>query len=295
MVVSDCQFTGAIGNHLAASLWPGERASERPDAATVLLLHGGGQTRHAWSGTARRLSGMGLRSIALDHRGHGESEWVSSCAYSFFDFADDVRVVAGQLTRDTGQKPLVIGASLGGLSALLAQDQMRVQGEGDLFSGLVLVDVVPWLDPRGVAQITGFMRQRMGDGFASLEEAAEAVQAYLPGRARPESLDGLRKNLRQGEDGRYRWHWDPRFLEGPRPISTDADAVEQALVMAAGALTLPVMLVRGQRSELVSEELAKRFLNLVPHTIYRDIAGAGHMVAGDKNDLFADAIVDFVS
>ncbi|WP_350334772.1 alpha/beta hydrolase [Coralliovum pocilloporae] len=279
-------FSGVARNRVAGSVWPAAGDS----SGVALLLHGGGQTRHAWTGTARCLSNAGITCVAIDHRGHGESDWVSSANYSFFDFADDVAAVAADMTERFGTRPLSIGASLGGLSTLLAEDKA---GHG-LFSGIVLVDVVPWLDPRGVAQITGFMRQHVELGFASLEDAAEAIHGYLPQRARPQSLDGLRKNLRLGKDGRYRWHWDPRFLDGPRPVSTDAALVEEALVRAASSVTCPLMLVRGQRSELVSEELAQRFRTLVPHAHYRDIAGAGHMVAGDRNDRFTDAIVEFL-
>jgi pimeloyl-ACP methyl ester carboxylesterase len=139
------------------------------------------------------------------------------------------------------------------------------------------------------------MRAQLREGFGSIAEAADAVAAYLPHRPRPRSHEGLKKNLRLHPDGRWRWHWDPRFLEGNRRIGAGAEDVERALVAAAKAITIPALLVRGASSELVQEEHAKDFLKLVPHASYVDVTGARHMVAGDRNDQFANAIEGFLS
>jgi pimeloyl-ACP methyl ester carboxylesterase len=276
-------FLGADGNRLVASEMgqPG-----RP----VLLLHGGGQTRHAWAKTARRLAEEGWHAIALDQRGHGDSEWVTRGGYTFPDFAADAIAVARQVTREHGAKPVAIGASLGGVASLLA----LAEGVSPVFSGLVLADVVPRMDPRGVAHIQGFMRARADQGFASVEEAAEAVAAYLPHRPRPSSLDGLKKNLRHHPDGRWRWHWDPRFLDGPRSVNAEWERVEDRLLQAAQAVSVPALLVRGGSSELVTPEAAEEFLSLAPAVEYVDVAEARHMVAGDRNDAFANAILSFM-
>ncbi|MDJ1159402.1 alpha/beta hydrolase [Chelatococcus sp. SYSU_G07232] len=275
-------FTGAAGNRLVATV-----AGEGPRVA--LLLHGGGQTRHAWAETAERLAAAGWTAIALDQRGHGESEWPAEGAYAFPDYAGDAAAVARTVAAERGTRPVAIGASLGGIASLLAL------GAGAVFSGLVLVDIVPQMDPRGVAHVQGFMRARAREGFASVEEAADAVAAYLPHRPRPRSLEGLRKNLRLDPDGRWRWHWDPRFLDGPRSVNTDWAAVGEALHEAARNLAVPSLLVRGGSSELVSEAAARAFLEMAPATEFADIAEARHMVAGDRNDAFAAAILDFLA
>jgi pimeloyl-ACP methyl ester carboxylesterase len=276
-------FRGAAGNRLVAS-------EMGPAGRPVLLLHGGGQTRHAWSRTARSLAERGWHAVAVDQRGHGDSEWVPQ-GYSFRDFADDVSAVAGQLAREHGTGPVAVGASLGGIAALLAQGAPG----GSVLKGLVLVDIVPRMDPRGVEHVQGFMRERAREGFGSIEEAAEAVAAYLPHRPKPASLDGLKKNLRHHPDGRWRWHWDPGFLDGPSSVNTDWDEVQADLLKAPGALTVPTLLVRGASSELVTPEAAAEFLSLAPDAEYVDVAGARHMVAGDRNDVFANAVVDFLS
>ncbi len=164
-----------------------------------------------------------------------------------------------------------------------------------MFSALVLVDITPRVDRRGRRQDPGLHARAAREGFASIAEAADAVAAYLPHRPRPRSHEGLKKNLRLHPDGRWRWHWDPRFLEGNRRIGAGAEEVERALVEAAKRVKIPALLVRGASSELVQEEHAKEFLKLVPHASYVDVSGARHMVAGDRNDQFANAIEDFLS
>jgi pimeloyl-ACP methyl ester carboxylesterase len=105
----------------------------------------------------------------------------------------------------------------------------------------------------------------------------------------------LKKNLRLHPDGRWRWHWDPRFLDGARPINSNRNEVEAALIEAARRITIPALLVRGASSELVKEAHAREFLDLVPHAEYVDVADARHMVAGDRNDHFASVILDFLN
>lgn len=281
-------FTGAEGNRLVADRFGA-------GLRTAILLHGGGQTRHSWDGTAERLAARGVSAIVVDQRGHGESEWVPSRHYAFADYAADAREIARRILDETGEKPIAVGASLGGIASLMAEGGEATGGGGGHFAALVLVDIVPRMDMGGVAKITGFMRERMAEGFATVEEAADAIAAYLPHRERPKSLDGLAKNLRRHEDGRFRWHWDPAFLSGPVPVGAGKETLLDRMHAACDRLALPVLLVRGQRSELVSEERAREFLDMVPHARTVDVSGAGHMVAGDRNDVFAGAVVDFLA
>jgi pimeloyl-ACP methyl ester carboxylesterase len=161
---------------------------------------------------------------------------------------------------------------------------------------IVLVDVTPRLEIPGVQRIIQFMAARP-DGFADLDEVAEFVASYMPHRARPADARGLEKNLRVGADGRYRWHWDPRLLETWNPARFDP-VVAQRIVRERLALSrnirVPLLLVRGRMSDVVSEEGAREFLAAVPHAEYVDLAAAGHMVAGDKNDAFSGAVVGFI-
>jgi pimeloyl-ACP methyl ester carboxylesterase len=281
-------FTGAAGNALVADVYGRE-------GPPVLLLHGGGQTRHAWRKTAQVIVDLGRTAYAVDQRGHGDSEWVADGGYAFSDFAADARVLADTLTARAGARPVAVGASLGGMASLLAEGGAGAPNPDPVFSALVLVDITPRVDLDGVAKVHGFMRAHAREGFASVDEAAEAVAAYLPHRPKPRSNEGLKKNLRLHPDGRWRWHWDPRFIEGKRRTGPDGGAIEATLVAAARRIDIPALLVRGASSELVQEAHAREFLELVPHARYVDVTGARHMVAGDRNDQFADAIKSFIS
>lgn len=271
------RLQGHGGVTLAAEAW-GD-----PEAPPVVLLHGGGQTRHAWGGTAEVLARDGWHAVAVDLRGHGESDWSPQGDYSVEAFVGDVRTWAAQWAT----RPVLVGASLGGISALLAEGE----SSEPLCAGLVLVDIAARIERDGALRIIEFMRARP-EGFASLEEAADAVASYLPHRRRPRDLSGLARNLRRGGDGRWRWHWDPAFLEpgrGPRP-GQDSTRLERA----ARALRVPALLVRGRLSDLLSEEGARHFLALAPHARFADVSDAGHMVAGDRNDAFTDVVVSFL-
>ncbi len=247
------------------------------------MLHGGGQTRHAWKNLARAIARQGYYAIAADLRGHGDSDWSPLGDYAIDRFIADLRAIAASCARP----PVVIGASLGGVTGLLAE------GEGPPFlAALVLVDVTPTVQASGVEMILQFMGAQAKDGFASVAAAAEAVAAYLPHRPRPSSLAGLEKNLRLHADGRYRWHWDPALL--PFKDGADGRPWSERLSAAASRLRLPVALLRGGASELVSPADAETFLALVPGARYIDIAGARHMVAGDVNDRFGQVVLDYL-
>ena len=179
----------------------------------------------------------------------------------------------------------IVGASLGGATAI------RGVAQGLNPAAIVLVDIVPHPEPQGVDRIVNFMRAHL-DGFASLEEAAEAVAAYNPDRPKPRDPRGLRRNLRLQDNGRLRWHWDPRIVE-TRPEGHQLKIEESAEALARN--DLPVLLVRGLQSDVVSEAGVAAFRKILPTLEVADVSGAGHMVAGDKNDAFNQAALDFLS
>jgi pimeloyl-ACP methyl ester carboxylesterase len=250
------------------------------EASTVVLLHGGGQTRHSWADAMRALVERGYRVISYDARGHGDSGWSAAGAYGLDDRADDL---AAALHGTKGPFALV-GASLGGATAIQAA------ARGLRPAALALVDIVPDAEPQGVARIVNFMRGHPG-GFASLDEAVDAVAAYNPERPRPSDPTGLMRNLRQGDDGRLRWHWDPRIVETEPHVHHDA-VRRSARILAE--TTLPVLLVRGLRSDVVSDAGVEAFRRMIPWLEVDDVAGAGHMVAGDRNDAFNAGVLSFL-
>ncbi len=260
-----------------------------PSDPPILFAHGGGQTRHAWGNTARALGSDGWYTVSIDQRGHGDSDWAPDGDYRFDVFAEDLIDVAGVLP----QPPVAVGASLGGGSALIAEGEKVANGEQGAFSALILVDITPRVEKKGADRIIKFMTANLEHGFATLDEAADSIAEYLPHRPRPKDLSGLAKNLRLGDDGRYRWHWDPRFVNDREKL--DRMARVDRMNNAAKNLRLPTLLVRGGQSDLVTVDAAQEFQELVPHAKFADVSGAGHMVAGDRNDAFTQAVIDFLN
>ena len=262
----------ADGLTLAADLVPGD-ARQPP----VLLAHGFGQTRQSWSGTQRRLSEAGHASLAFDMRGHGASmRNPGELPYASAQFVADVHRAADALVGT----PILVGASMGGLTGLLAQAQQP------RFAALVLVDVTPQWENAGAERIQRFMGAHP-DGFADFDAAADAIAAYLPHRRerkRPEQL----RHLLHRRDGRLHWHWDPRLLS---EFMLTGEALQGEVARAAECIDIPVLLISGGRSDLVSDRTVDAFLALVPHARHERLPEATHMVAGDDNDAFADVLL----
>jgi pimeloyl-ACP methyl ester carboxylesterase len=250
------------------------------DAPFVLLLHGGGQTRHAWTRTAARLAGEGWRVVTYDARGHGDSGWSPDGDYELPTHGRDVLAVL----RTLGHPAALVGASMGGTSSLIAASD-----EPSRAWGLVLVDIVPGFAASGVERVRAFMTASP-EGFANLEEAAAAVAAYNPNRA-SKNPAGLMRNLREGADGRLRWHWDPKVI-GNAPTADTSDML--AARLASLPDTLPLMLIAGANSDVVDERAMDTFREQAPHAEIVSVARAGHMVAGDRNDAFGDTISGFL-
>jgi pimeloyl-ACP methyl ester carboxylesterase len=269
-------FTGHQGIRLAADAW-GDAAG-----VPVILQHGGGQTRHAWKRTGQVLGDAGFRAIAFDARGHGDSEWSENGDYSQDAMVADLRHIAHAIGKPD---VVLVGASMGGGTSLVAT------GEGTVLAvALVLVDIAPRIALQGVQNILSFMA-RNPDGFATLDDVADAIATYQPHRPRPTSLQGLAKNVRLGLDGRLHWHWDPKMMLGHR----DVEAREARLRKCARALRVPSLLVRGSASDVLTDDGVQDYLESAADSEYLNIVGAGHMVAGDRNDVFGKAVVEFLT
>jgi pimeloyl-ACP methyl ester carboxylesterase len=270
-------FEGVGGVRLAAD------TLGDPNNPPVILLHGGGQTRWSWGASVQSLADDGFRVINVDLRGHGESDWAPGGDYGFETFTGDLR----NILKAVGGKPFIVGASLGGLCALLTCGEPPFAS----VAGLVLVDIAPRIAAGGTDRVVGFMRST-SKGFASLEEAASAIAEYLPHRTRPIRPEGLAKNLRQGDDGLYRWHWDPAFIQ-QRP-NWSPQAFEDRLMHATQSISVPILFVRGSNSDVLTAAIAKTLAGELPQAEFAEVAGAEHMLAGDENTAFTQAILPFL-
>lgn len=249
----------------------------------VILLHGGGQTRHSWRGTVETLGELGYHALAFDARGHGESDWSTALNYSYNRLADDLEAVIGTVAAE----PVVVGASMGGMTAMHAVGRSK----GALARALVLVDIAPRVDPKGLRRVHDFLNGHP-NGFADIEEASDAVAAYNPHRPRPRDPSGLMKNLRLRDDGRLYWHWDPRFFAS-RSDEQREKSTNRLLDMCPD-IKIPTLLVHGAESDVVSSSGIDELRGRLPQLETALMQGAGHMIAGDRNDAFNAAIMVFL-
>ncbi len=272
------KFKVSSGLNIAASSWG------RDSDPLVILLHGGGQTRHAWGETGEKLSQNGFYVLALDLRGHGVSDWHPNGEYGVDNYKKDIVSILKEI-----KKPAAfIGASLGGMTSL------SIAGDPELREkcwALVMVDIGLYPNLEGSQEIVEFMHSG-SEGFASIEEAAESVANYLPHRKRPRDNRGLEKNLRLKDDGRYYWHWDPRFLDSrPKDIPEDYKEKQKSF---AKVVETPTLLIKGAMSNILTQNEVDDFLEVITHSEFVEIKDAAHMVAGDRNDIFAAAAIDFL-
>ncbi|SDQ54492.1 alpha/beta hydrolase [Pseudoxanthomonas sp. CF125] len=274
-------LTGAGGLALAATAFP--TASSLQASDTLLFAHGFGQTRGAWQRSGTALAAEGYAGLSYDARGHGESARnPADLPYAGEQLADDLIIVAGEHV----QPPVLIGASMGGLFGMISE--ARWPG---LFRAMVLVDITPRWEEAGLQRILGFVTA-FPQGFDSLDHAADIIAAYLPHRRARKTPQELREVLREGSDGRWRWHWDARLIDD---LVRDCAQHQDDIVDAARTIRCPVLLISGGRSDLVSAKTVEEFQTLVPHARHAHLPQATHMLAGDDNDAFTSTVLEYLA
>lgn len=229
--------------------------------------------------------------MMFDLKGHGESYWDRvnpPFQYGPNLVAIDIDETVHKLKLED-RKPILIGASLGGLSSMASNAGQNIAG------ALVLVDVTPKLEPQGVARVMGFMIKHIEDGFETLEDVVKAVSAYTSHRVRKasdsngdgsqankqsdSSFEGLKKNLRYDEiKKRWFFHYDPQFATPSANQKENLEFLEAMLNSCAESIQCPVLLVRGKLTDLISDEGLRRLQQVIPHTEYVDVEHAGHMM-----------------
>tara|TARA_A200000113_G_scaffold224013_1_gene240903 strand:+ start:3038 stop:3874 length:837 start_codon:yes stop_codon:yes gene_type:complete len=250
----------------------------------VILLHGGGQTRHAWGATSKKLSECGFYTLAIDLRGHGDSDWSPNGDYAIENFRDDLVSIIKQI----GKPASLVGASLGGMISLSTAGDQNLR---EYCNALIMVDIGINPNEDGSNEILNFMRSG-SNGFGSIEEASSAISRYLPHRQKPKDYSGLKKNLRLEHDGKYYWHWDPKFIDA---ISKEQIAYRKRSKNYGNSVRVPTLLIKGALSKVLTQQEVDDFLKTIPHTEFVEIDRAAHMIAGDRNDIFANSAISFLT
>ena len=255
----------------------------------LLLVHGFGNEAHFWDDLAPALAPY-YRTLALDLRGHGDSDWDADGRYDHLSMARDLECFAGALGFT---RLVVVGHSLGGRVAL------RFAGRNlEKLAGLVLVDSGPELDARGTTRIRLDTAQQ-SPVFGSVEEYAELLARIYPG-ARRERLARLASSgLRRRENGRYERKLDPALLRRHDSIPEDkqrasAEAEAKALWEALARVDCPTLVVRGAASDVLSAETADRMVETARRGVLAEIPRAGHSVMLDNPEAFRTAVTGFV-
>jgi esterase len=253
-----------------------------PDAPPIVLLHGGHQSAHSWDLVSLHLA-QHYHVLALDQRGHGDSEWARDVAYTNNEMSLDAEAFIGAMRL---QRPLLMGHSMGGRNAMLLTRRNPA-----LLSGLVIVDVGPEVSDRGRAVIAGFVRDN--EEFDDLDHFVRNVQQYDPYRSREHIERTVKYNMLQRADGKFVSKCDanPRRLGVVRGTGPQ----ENITLEDAQGFDLPVLLVRGADSRILTAQAAARFRQALANGTLVTVPNCGHNVHGQNTKGFVDAIGGFLT
>jgi pimeloyl-ACP methyl ester carboxylesterase len=262
------------------------------DGVPLLLLHGFGNEAHIWDDFAPEVAPY-YRTLALDHRGHGDSAWDPELRYELDTLVADLEEVTRALSIT---RLVLVGHSLGGRVATLFAGR-----HPERLAGLVLVDIGPELDLRGVLRIRQDAERSASPRFGSVEEYARLLSLAYPA-GRPEALLRMaRHGLRRCDDGRYELKTDPalrsaagRGNETPEQAAERERGVTAALWEALGRIPCPTLVVRGAASDVLSADVADRMVEALPDGRLAVVPQAGHSVMTDNPEGFRDAVCGFV-
>ncbi len=248
------------------------------DAPAVVILHG--FTGHAWQAEvpAEALAGR-YRVIAVDQRGHGDSD--RAAVYGSVPMVSDLIGVLDELGLE---RVALVGHSLGGIVGTCA-----VALHPERFTRLVLGDIGPEPAPAGIARIQASVAER--DVFTSVDDAFAAQTALSPTANLVALRSRVEHNLVTQADGTLTWKYDPALRDGTARYENYSTEEQWAFL---AAITVPVLIVRGELSDILSEDIAARMLAANPHASLLTLPGAGHSIATDAPDLVAGALADFL-
>jgi esterase len=271
------QARDVIANRIRLSLL--EWGTSHPQ--TIVFLHGGGLTAHTWDLVCASLSER-YHCLAVDLRGHGDSEWPANGDYGLDATADDIlQLIAAECT----STPVLVGMSLGGLASFKVAAAL-----GNGLAGLVIVDVGPEMRPEGMRDIVAFTSTHRE--LPSIDDFVARAMAFNP-RRRPELLQrSLQHNLRLLPNGGWTWKWDPRRMQN---IGSEAQAHERAMLWEDIArITVPALVVRGGNSPVLSADDARKLAEAFQNATGAEVPDAGHTVQGDNPKGFLEVVTPFL-
>lgn len=250
------------------------------DAQPVLLLHGFAQTSHSWDFVSLALAGA-YRVLALDTRGHGDSDWAEDRDYSPGAYQRDLdRFVDG-----LGLAPFaLVGSAIGGRNAYTFASRRP-----ESVAALTIVDVAPVTPARGGRRIRRFVS--LPDERDSYEDFVQAIHEYQPLRAIGQIRDTLQYNVRETPEGKWTWKYD-RVLRDPDSRKPEAPS-ERGWELLRG-IRCPTLLVRGARSDVLTPEIATQMIVAIHDCEFAEVEKAAHIVPGDNPVGFLGALMPWL-
>jgi len=251
-------------------------------APVILMLHGFGVSGHMFDEFAERMQDR-YHLIAVDQRGHGDSEWSAEGDYSREAFVRDIEGLQAALGLERFS---LVGHSMGGLNAVAytVANPPRVRA-------LVLVDVGPESAKEGVDNIVRFTR---GPDELEFEEFVEMAHRFNPRRSVENIRERMRHRLRQLESGKWTWKFDNRFRKEDPELQIGSRLSNDEMWQLFRDVSVPTLLVRGAESDVLTPEIAERAAREMQRARLVVVPGAGHSVPGDNPDDFTAAVRDFI-
>lgn len=254
-----------------------------PSATPIVMLHGFGVSGHMFDEFAERMQDR-YWLLALDQRGHGDSDWSESGDYSREAFVEDLEGFRKALGLE---KFILVGHSMGGLNAVSYVN--RYPGH---VTALVLVDVGPESSKEGVDNIVRFTR---GPDELDFEEFVQMAHRFNPRRTLENIRERMRHRLKPTESGKWTWKFDRRFRQPDSGLTVGWRLSTDELWNLFRSINVPTLLVRGAESDVLSAEVAERVVQEMPAARLVTIPGAGHSVPGDNPDAFTEAVASFLA
>ena len=253
-----------------------------PDAQPILLLHGGHQSAHSWDLVSLHFA-QKYRIIALDQRGHGDSEWARNGDYSNLTMAQDAQAFVAAVGL---QNPIIMGHSMGGRNTLL-----MTRTNPDYPGALVIVDVGPETIEAGRKTISNFVKQN--EIFDDLEHFIRNVREYDPYRSREHIERTVKYNMLERADGKYISKCDYRRWRSEIEVHDEnRDAIS---LDDLASFEMPVLIVRGANSNILADDAAERFRDALPKGNLVTVPNCGHNVHSQNTLGFIDAVGKFFS
>ncbi|MCH8206721.1 MAG: alpha/beta hydrolase [Chloroflexi bacterium] len=254
-----------------------------PDNTPMLLLHGFAQTCHSWDFIALTFSDR-FRVIALDQRGHGDTDWAPDGDYSPEAHQKDTHAFVQAIGLENF---VLIGLSMGGRNALTyaAHHPERVKA-------VAIVDAAPETLRAGGENIRRFVQQE--DELDSVDEFVERVLKYNPRRSAQQVRGSIIHNLKQLPNGKWTWKYDKLLRSSDRRWQSDPGLTDRLWGYVEG-LKPPTLVVRGSKSDLIASQTAEEMHRRMPNGTLATVEGAGHLVPGDRPAGFANAVAEFLA